>query len=89
MPHAFVQSVLSWRSIHFLTALKPLKDILEEPNVNQRSCSLDDFWLMLICCKRKTLLNGWFILADKIEQAECCFLWIDGTCLSGGKCKVV
>jgi hypothetical protein len=25
-------------------------------------------WLMLICCERKTLLNGWLILADKIKR---------------------
>jgi hypothetical protein len=23
--------------------------------------------LMLICCERKTLLNGWLILADKFK----------------------
>jgi hypothetical protein len=23
---------------------------------------------MLICCERKTLLNGWLILADKLER---------------------
>jgi hypothetical protein len=25
-------------------------------------------WLMLICCERKTLLNGWLILVDKIKR---------------------
>jgi hypothetical protein len=24
--------------------------------------------LMLICCERKTLLNGWLILADKFKR---------------------
>jgi hypothetical protein len=24
--------------------------------------------LMLICCERKTLLNGWLILADKLKR---------------------
>jgi hypothetical protein len=27
--------------------------------------------LMLICCERKTLLNGWLILADKFKRTGC------------------
>jgi Tfp pilus assembly protein PilP len=27
-------------------------------------------WLILICCERKTLLNGWLILADKIKRTK-------------------
>jgi hypothetical protein len=26
--------------------------------------------LMLICCERKTLLNDWLILADKLKRTE-------------------
>jgi hypothetical protein len=27
-------------------------------------------WLVLICCERKTPLNDWLILADKLKRTE-------------------
>jgi hypothetical protein len=31
---------------------------------------------MLICCERKTLLNGWLILADKFKRTWSVFIWM-------------
>jgi hypothetical protein len=36
-------------------------------------CKSTAEWLMLICCERKTLLNGWLILADKFKRTGCIF----------------
>jgi hypothetical protein len=33
---------------------------------NHTPCPMDDFWLMLICCERKTLLNGWLGAAPTV-----------------------